>query len=285
MRAHPAVMDRFGIVNNQSYGDNLEIYFSDLTINGHRIDLTRDPRWVGQGNRVTYPAWSFHGRHDYGFVETNWSGDAPGELGGLLWATEMEDPTFGYYADDIGELTLDDPISFSGAICNVDGQPDSGMMFGYFSTKALKTADFKERLARSMGLFVEGPSSVGKTLMVYVAADKENVNILRDPPIFQADRKKRRFTFEYDPEANNGVGRCTMTLDGKSYAIDLTPQQRKAGATFDRFGMRNMRGGGKLVEIYFDDLTYTARRAKNFKRTFHKQQITHLPYPEGGRRY
>jgi hypothetical protein len=59
MRDHPAVMDRFGIVNNQSYGDSMEIYFSDLTINGHKIDLTRDPRWVGQGNRVTYPAWSF----------------------------------------------------------------------------------------------------------------------------------------------------------------------------------------------------------------------------------
>jgi hypothetical protein len=46
---------------------------------GCQVDLTRDPRWVGEGNRVTYPAWSFHGRHDYGFVETNWAGKGPGE--------------------------------------------------------------------------------------------------------------------------------------------------------------------------------------------------------------
>src|SRR5262249_5186565 len=26
MRAHPALMDRFGIVNNQTYGDNMEVY-------------------------------------------------------------------------------------------------------------------------------------------------------------------------------------------------------------------------------------------------------------------
>jgi hypothetical protein len=197
----------------------------------------------------------------------------------------MPDPTFGYYADDIGELTLDDPISFSGNVSNVAGQPDSGMMFGFFSTNALKTEDFKQRLDQSMGLFVEGPSSVGKTLMVYCAVNKDLVNILHDPPVFQPDHKKRKFTFDYDPKANNGIGRCTMTLDGKSYTIDLTPEQRKVGATFDRFGMRNMRGGGKLVEIYFDDLTYTARRPKDYKPTFHKQEITKLPYPEGGRKY
>src|SRR5262245_18294536 len=43
MREHPAVMDRFGIVNNQAYGENIEIYFSNLTVNGHKIDLSRDP--------------------------------------------------------------------------------------------------------------------------------------------------------------------------------------------------------------------------------------------------
>src|SRR5262249_61984977 len=176
-------------------------------------------------------------------------------------------------------------ISFSGNVCNVDGQPDSGMMFGYFNTQALKTEDFKERLAQSMGLFVEGPSSVGKTLMVYCAAQKDLVKIHSDPPRFQADRRRHEFAFQYDPEANAGIGRCTLTLDGKSFVLDLTRERRQAGPTFHRFGMRNMRGGGKLVEIYFDDLTYTARRAEGKKPVHHKQGITRLEYPARGRRY
>src|SRR5262249_25875376 len=102
---------------------------------------------------------------------------------------------------------------------------------------------------------------------------------------FQPDRRRRQFAFTYDPQANHRVGRCTLTLDGKSFDLDLTPKQRKAGATFDRFGMRNMRGGGKLVELHFHDLTYTARRPKDCKPVRHIQQITTLEYPAGGRRY
>jgi hypothetical protein len=81
------------------------------------------------------------------------------------------------------------------------------------------------------------------------------------------------------------VGRCTLTLDGRSFTLDLTPEQRKAGATFDRFGLRNVRGGGKSVEIYFDDLTYTARRGKGDRPARHKQGVTELEYPAGGRKY
>jgi hypothetical protein len=288
MREHPAIMDRFGIVNMQAYGNSMEVYFSDLTINGHKVDLTKDPGWVGQGNRVSFPAaYTFHGHHDYGFMETNWAGEAPGEVGGLMWATEMPDPVWGYYADDIGMLTLDDPISFYGNVCIIDGQPDSGMMFGYFNTQALETEDFFQRLDQSMGLFVEGPSSIGKQLMIYCAINKNKdlVKILPEPPLFQPDRQRHQFAFDYDPKANGGVGRMTLTLDGKSYGLDLTPEQRKVGATFDRFGLRNMRGGGKLVDIYFDDLTYTVRRPKDYRPVHHKQEFVRVPYPEGGRRY
>src|SRR5205814_2812921 len=112
-----------------------------------------------------------------------------------------------------------------------------GMLFGYFNTQTLRTRDFKERLAQSMGLFVEGPSSVGKTLMVYCAAQKGPVKILPNPPLFQPDRRRRHFAFRYDPQANNGVGRCTLRPDGKAFVLEPTPAQRQAGATCARFGM------------------------------------------------
>ncbi len=42
--------------------------------------------------------------------------------------------------------------------------------------------------------------------------------------------------------------------------IDLTADERAAESTFDRFGLMNVRRGGKDVTVYFDDLLYTARR-------------------------
>ena len=79
----------------------------------------------------------------------------------------------------------------------------------------------------------------------------------------------------------------TVTLDDHEFGFDLTPQQRKSGAIFDRFGLANVRGGGHSVELYLDDLTYTARREKNAKPAFTPQTSIEVPYPhkQGGRRY
>lgn len=76
----------------------------------------------------------------------------------------------------------------------------------------------------------------------------------------------------------------TVTLDGREEAFDLTPEQRRAGATFNRFGLADVRSGGHSVEFYLDDLTYTARvpRPKPVPQT-----RVEVPYPheQAGRQY
>lgn len=47
----------------------------------------------------------------------------------------------------------------------------------------------------------------------------------------------------------------------------------------------NIRRGGKYVIIYFDDLTYTARRKAGHKPKRHKETVITVPYPAGGRKY
>ena len=88
----------------------------------------------------------------------------------------------------------------------------------------------------------------------------------------------------YDPAANNGVGRITFALDDEQTTLDLTPEQRKAGAVFDRFGITNVRRGGKHVDMYFDDLTYTSGRSKSDGPIRYKQNTVTYPYPPHGRR-
>ena len=101
-------------------------------------------------------------------------------------------------------------------------------------------------------------------------------------PTYIPDRIKRPFSFEYNPEGGE-AGRITVTLDTTTFTTDLTPEQRKMGSTFDRFGILNPRKGGKYVDMYLDDLTYVVKRPDDFKAVHHKQKIIEVPYPPDGR--
>lgn len=287
-RDEPLVLDRFGVVNWQTNGYPLEFALTDLTINGHRVSLAQDPGWEGWGNHVSFVETDFHSRQDFGFRETNWAGKEPGEAGGVFWRTEPVDPLHGYYAADVGELTLDDPLAFSGSIAFIEGQPDSGVAFGYFDRRELmKEISDESRghpLAHSLGIVVEGPTRVGYYFSALCAPDRKTAR-QRHGPLLLPERQKHAFSFAYDPKANGGVGRITLTLDQSSFGLDLTPAQRAADARFDRFGLWNIRTGGKHVEFYLDDLTYTSRKPKGPQAVGKPPEPVVVPYPEGGRRY
>lgn len=322
-QGEPVVLDRFGIFNfqlygrhwefydNESTGTSCEFYIGDLTVKGVKIDLSRDPGWEGVGNRVTFVDRDFHGRHSFGFSESNWAGKQIGEIGGTVWRNEAVDPLHAYYADDVGKLTLDDPISFSGTLAFIDGATDGDVNIGYFNKQQrmveLKggNRDYPPDLAEKkggrrnihlgfdqrgseipgvLGLSIGGPTRIGFNLNAACKPTAQTARAVAGP-VIHPDRKRRQISFDYDPKANNGAGRITAKLDDQTFTLDLTPDMRKAGATFDHFGISSMRQGGKWVTIYLDDLTYTARRAKDAAPERFEQKLTVVPYPEGGRRY
>jgi len=53
----------------------------------------------------------------------------------------------------------------------------------------------------------------------------------------------------------------------------------------NRFGMANIRKGGKYVTLFLDDLTYTANWPEAFKSFHHQQQMITVPYPSEGRNF
>ena len=289
IRRSPAEFDRFGLFNIARFGTRVELYLGDLTVNGQRIDLTQDPHWEGRNNESRYTEPNFQAAHSYGWSQTNWAGEKPGEIGGLFWRTEPPDPLCSYYGDDVGELTLDDPIAFSGTICFVDGMTDAAAYFGYFNRDNQVEAFDKAKsdafspVANTMGVAIADSSAVGYYFLPQVSSRGREV-ARKSCGVFTPDRRRHRFAFAYDPAGNGGVGRVTVTLDGHEEGFDLTPEQRRAGATFDRFGLANVRSGGHSVEFYLDDLTYTARgpRPKPVPQT-----LLEVPYPheQAGRRY
>ena len=169
---------------------------------------------------------------------------------------------------------------------------DAAAFFGYFNREdqILKfdaaRSDTFSPAASSMGVVIADSSAVGYHFTPRVtSASREGVG--RACEVFTTDRRRRRFTFDYDPKGDGGTGRVTMTLDGRAYELDLTPQQRRGGAVFDRFGLANVRSGGHSVEFYLDDVTYTARREPGTQPRFVPQRTVEVPYPheQAGRRY
>jgi hypothetical protein len=86
---------------------------------------------------------------------------------------------------------------------------------------------------------------------------------------------------------DDGVGRVSVSLDGKEQSFTLSRGMRKSGAVFIRFGLANIRRGGHSVEFYLDDITYTARRELDTRPAFVRQTTVEMPYPhkQAGRRY
>lgn len=283
----PSQIDRFGVWNHQIYHGSMEFYLSGLEINGEKIDLSKDPYWDGRNNRMTFKQTDFHARQNFGYSQTNWAGQAPGEIGGRFWGTEVLDPLHGFYADDIGHLTLDDPISFSGWINFVEGAVDGRMLIGYFN-KEVRLADIKGEYKGNppnqfIGIEIMDQTRIGYSFTA-VCSPRQNISFEKRGPIYIPDRIKRHFSFQYDPGAGE-AGCITITLGRDTLTAYLTREQRETGSTFDHFGLLNPRKGGKYVDVYFDDLKYVVRRPSNFKPKFHKQKIIVVPYPKFGRKY
>lgn len=292
IRKAPAAFDRFGLFNIARFGTGVEMYLGDLRINGQKLDLTQDPHWEGRNNESRYTEPNFHGMQNYGWSQTNWAGERVGEIGGLFWRTEPQDPLCSYYGDDVGELTLEDPISFSGSISFTEGMTDAGAFFGYFNRDSqieefdAGRPDRLSRMANTLGISIADLSALGYYFTPRVSSSAREA--VRKPcEVFLPDRRRRRFMFDYDPKGNGGTGRATVTLDRHAYVLDLSPQQRKNGAVFNRFGLANVRNGGNSVEFYLDDVTYTARRTPGTRPKFIPQSGVKVPYPhtQAGRRY
>jgi hypothetical protein len=286
-QTQPSDIDRFGVYNMQIYHGSTKFYLSDLIVNGKEIDLSRDPHWDGRNNRISYVQNDFHARQNYGYCQTNWAGIDAGEIGGRFWGTEVIDPLHSFYAADIGKLTLEDPISFSGWINFVEGAVDGRMLLGYFNREA-RIADIKGEYKGNpppqfMGVEVMDQTRFGYSFTA-VCSPRQDISFENRGPIYIPDRIKRPFAFTYEPD-NGKAGRITIILGTDTLQADLTPQQREIGAVFDRFGLLNPRKGGKYVDVYIDDLTYTAKYPPGTEPEKFQQQVVTVPYPDLGRKY
>jgi hypothetical protein len=251
-RKEGAKLNRFGLMNATKSGGEVNIFFDDVTVDGKKEDFSSDPHWIGEGNRAKYPDHEPVGAHDFGFsAETNLAGGAPGEVGGGLWRTEKP---WGFYADKVGTLSLQQRLEARGKVHLVAAGPDSDMFIGWFDSAEKDVESSRGR--RHLGIHVGGPTRVGHFFApgLYIAPN-------HGAKVDQAPLLKPGRTYEwslvYDPDANNGNGELRATLGDESVTLPLKPGQKNLPLRLDRFGLFTGWAGGQRVNIFFDDLTYT----------------------------
>ena len=251
-----ATFDRFGMINMMKSGGTATMFFDDLQFNGEAQDFSKEPAWIGAGNRVSYEDREVTGAHDFGFsAKTNFAGGKPGEIGGGLWRSGA----FGYYADRVGPLNLEQKLEARGKVKLVTAGPDSDMQFGWFNSAAKdKGAGDAEN---SVGIHVGGPTRIGHYFIPAFATAKGINGKVEHGPILTPG-KVLDWSLIYDPAANGGHGEMRVTLGTESVTLALKPGQKAQGATLDRFGLFTSTAGGQMVKIFLDDLTYTAAFSK-----------------------
>ncbi|MEA3208825.1 MAG: hypothetical protein QOE70_1882 [Chthoniobacter sp.] len=247
-----ATFDRFGVLNLMKSGGEATMFFDDLQYNGQVEDFSRDPNWTGVGNRITFEDREVAGVHDFGFSpKTSFAGGAPGEVGGGLWRSGA----FGYYADRVGPLSLEQRLEARGKVKLVTAGPDSDMQLGWFNSAA---RDQERGDAENfVGIHVGGPTRIGHYFIPAFATAKGTKGKVDQGPVLTPG-KVFDWSLLYDPAANDGKGEMRVTLGTESVTLALKPGQKAQGASLDRFGLFTTNIGGQMVKIYLDDLEYTA---------------------------
>jgi hypothetical protein len=253
-----AEFNRFGIVNQQLTGGGMRASFRNLMLEGEKVDLSGDPGWVGQGNRVEYPDRARRPFHDFGWMPSTRAGGKPGEIGGMIW----RDVKPAYYGTKTGTLTLDDELVASGTIAFHGAGSDSGAYLGWFSAESKRDPDVKEQEAPKniIAILIEGPSRVGHYFRPEARVASGAGTAAETGPIIRPDGKMHRWELRYSPVASDGSGRVTVKFDDQTQTITLKPEHRRTGATFDRFGIFNCQTGGHFVDIAIDDVTFSRAR-------------------------
>jgi hypothetical protein len=168
------------------------------------------------------------------------------------------------YGDEVGPLSLAHPLKASGKVALARGVSDSTTLFGFYHSKRSMRQNDSQRdgLPESvLGIHIEGPSSEGfKFYPVLRLGDGGVVADVRKSPTIYPDGKSHDWSLTYDPAAAEGKGRIVVTLDGKSVTVELPEGMKKEGSEFDRFGIVTSWIDGNSQDVYWDDLTYTAKQ-------------------------
>lgn len=264
-RSDGATFNRFGLQTVMKQVDSGgEVWMDDLQINGVTDNFDRDPEWDGRNNRRRYQTANVRPRFDFGYCGSQLAGGrSGGEIGGLVFRGDCRYQTrMASYGDRLQDLTLEQPLRASGRMSLRRGVSDSTTLFGFFhSSKSMEVNESQSNgfPKNFVGIAIEGPSREGFFVYpAYRVADGESGWADGDDrPHIYPNGKTHDWTLTYEPDAADGQGVITVSLDAQTVRLNLPQDHREADTEFNRFGFITTWIDGNGQHVYFDDLTYT----------------------------
>ncbi|MHB1456013.1 MAG: hypothetical protein ACYC0V_03760, partial [Armatimonadota bacterium] len=214
--------------------------------------------------RSKYATRGLRPRFDFGYSPTHYAGGKlAGEMGGTVYRGDCRyADRIASYGDRLDTLTLDRPLYASGKVTLRRGVSDSTTCIGFYNSVSSMAVSDSQKYGTPhdfLGIYIEGPSREGFFFYPFYRGHTSDPapGYPEDPPHILPDGSVHDWTLIYDPDAAQGNGQITVTLDGKSTARNLAPGVKVSGAVFDRFGIVTTWIDGNAQVIYFDDLEYT----------------------------
>jgi len=254
-RTAGATLDRVGVTNQVvTRGRPLNVSISGLTVDGVRQSAAAQASgWKGHGNRVTFRDCLTGQPNLFG-----WTGSKDRRVGGLIARTDEDHPHLrAFYADRIDGLTLDDRLQASGTVRLDRANSDSATLLGWFKADSAGADSGEQAPPDFVGVSITGPSRVGQYFAPLVS-DRKGQGATDDTPgiVLNPAARTYRWSFDYFPDSGES-GVVVLRLGDRRTAWSLPTKVRRAGASLNRFGMRNLERGGSFQVVYFDDLAYT----------------------------
>ena len=266
-RKEGALFTHFGLLAlTKTWDSGSEIWIDDVVVNGAAFDFGSDPKWDALNNRSNYTSPDTRPRFDFGWSKTHHAGGkGSGELGGLIFRGDCREPArMACYGDKLSNLTLNGPLVARGKVAMLRGVTDSTASIGFYHSEHSMASNRSQKHSIPkdfIGINIEGPSSEGFFFYPVYRVHGDEAQALGSDggkaPRIYPDRKVHDWFLRYDPNAAGGHGQITVGLDDQTCTLNLEPNARKTGATFDRFGIVTPWIDGNSVTVYFDDLSYT----------------------------
>ncbi len=245
-REDGALFNRFGIWNQQTTGNGLELWIDDLVVQGKPISFDDDPMWISEDARATFQPTAVRPFHDYGFQTKTKS------IRGVIWRDEAPS----YCAKPIARLTLEQPLKASGRIRLLQAAADSGLYLGWFDSETKRKNEHPEHKRRQrnyLALHIEGPSRIGHYVRPGYGTRTGRGRNGESGPVLLPNGEWHRWSIDYHPDKRLIIA----TLDEKSVALEMDKEGLKDGAVFDRFGVFNHQSGGWHLDFEIDRLEFT----------------------------